>query len=735
MIARRLERIREVMLAVFLAASVVWPAAARADEKEPAPEDGIFITVHNPITSQEMSRVKSATERAIERFRKSMEQNPRQARLKIVYDFNPDGKPSNTSQYEPCLGLAKYLMSLGGDFTTIAFVHQVTTFHTVLPVLACQEIVMASSRSGTDVRIGDVHPEDEDEISYYMKVTERRGRCPAIVMKMLDKNVAVLEGTRKGKLCYVEEKRLKEEEEKGFKPAPRAEPVISAGSPPFFTTEAARKFDLCNRILNTRQEVAEWYEMPRASLQGDPLEGRASNAWRIEVRGSMDRILKETVQRRFKQATDNGGNYLIIQLSCSGGDPAVAQGLAEFIRDLKDAQGRPVKTVAYVTRQARDTATFLALACNDIILEREASLGDFEKMLSHHPDLAGGMGQSLSALAEKRDYPPLLARGFVEKELAICQVKSRKPPHERLLVTEEDIKADQKQDQPKWGQDKVVIKPAGKLLKLDAKQAQALGFARHEVKNLDELYERCGLTADAVHQATPDWLDKLAAWLRDPTIAALLVMVGISCLILELKLPGVSLPGIISALCFVLFFWAHAQLAFTWLAILLFVMGLVLIALEIFVLPGFAVMGVSGILCLLAGLALATMEHWPHTDSEWASVIGNLGRFGLGLLGAVVIAVMVARYLPSIPYANRLVLEPPSDDPAGSGDAASDSTIQKLAAMLGAIGVAATDLRPAGMVRFSDDFVDVVTDGSYITAGARVQVIEIEGNRIVVKEV
>ena len=175
------------------------------------------------------------------------------------------------------------------------------------------------------------------------------------------------------------------------------------------------------------------------------------------------------------------------------------------------------------------------------------------------------------------------------------------------------------------------------------------------------------------------------------------------------------------------------QLAFTWLAVLLFLLGLVLIFLEIFVMPGVAVLGVSGVVLVLAGLGLATLDRWPHTESEWVSSVGSLGQFGLAFLGAVFAAILVARYLPNVPYANRLVLVPPGErlDEAGEETPASSPH----AALLGAIGVAATTLRPSGMARFGDDYVDVVAEGSFVAPGTRVQVVEVEGNRIVVKEV
>jgi hypothetical protein len=97
----------------------------------------------------------------------------------------------------------------------------------------------------------------------------------------------------------------------------------------------------------------------------------------------------------------------------------------------------------------------------------------------------------------------------------------------------------------------------------------------------------------------------------------------------------------------------------------------------------------------------------------------------------VVISFTIARYLPNIPYANRLMLQPPSDTPneadlPGTAEAAS---------LLGAIGTSATPLRPAGMAQFGDRYVDVVSEGDFINSGSRVQVIEVAGTRIVVKEI
>jgi membrane-bound ClpP family serine protease len=279
------------------------------------------------------------------------------------------------------------------------------------------------------------------------------------------------------------------------------------------------------------------------------------------------------------------------------------------------------------------------------------------------------------------------------------------------------------------------------LLKLDANLAKELGIAHEIVDNVQEFYDLRGIKQ--LRDAELDFLYQFANFLKRAEVRVFLIMIGIACLILEFKMPGISLPGVIAALCFVLYFWAQSQHLsgqIIMLAIMLFVLGLILIALEIFVMPGFGVAGISGIILVVLSLTLATLEKKPETSHEWWNLGRTVGSVGIGLVGAVALAVLAAWYLPSIPYANRLVLKPPRDphdfyEGDDARHAGHDALQLEAAALLGAIGVAATTLRPAGIARFGDAFVDVVTEGSYVIAGARIQVIEIEGNRVVVKEI
>src|SRR5262249_9849356 len=154
---------------------------------------------------------------------------------------------------------------------------------------------------------------------------------------------------------------------------------------------------------------------------------------------------------------------------------------------------------------------------------------------------------------------------------------------------------------------------------LSAERARQVGLVRDIVDDAAAICKREGVAPAQLVVAGSDWLDDLANFLRNPWTSLALVAVGIMCLILEMKLPGAALPGIIAAICFILFFWSHSQLngQITWLAVLLFFLGLVLLALEIFVLPGFGVCGVSGVLLIVGSLALVAYGHWPRSNEEW----------------------------------------------------------------------------------------------------------------------
>jgi membrane-bound serine protease (ClpP class) len=717
-------------------------------------EGGLFITVQNPITSEVVSRVVAKSERALASGKIG----------KLIFDFNPGGHSSCSEDYGACRDLAAHLLNLK-QCQTVAFVHNEVTGHTVLPVLACQEIVMSREAkigralSEREEKKMPLRERDDDRVIFYKTVVEGR-YPPAVVLKMLDRKIEVVEATWRGGVWYIDKSKQAEEAAKGVV-VTRQDPVLPRGDEGFYTATEAQKFGLCTLIKESRAEVAEAYQLAPSSLREDPLEGRDPKAVRIKVDQRLTRQYLATIERLIRQAIGHQANFIILELETSGGDTQdlsgallQAESLAEKLRKLRDDKDEfPVMTVAYIPERAPDAAVFLALGCTEIVMGKDAEIGDFDALVyqrqgrgkvERNPDEYRLQRDSLVGLAQEQGYSPLLVQGMLDRTLTIYRVQSQKGQAEWRLISEEELLEDQAPGGAhKWG-NKTLIKPGGqegRFLKLHARQALELGLAREVVNDYADLRQLYGLQKP-VRDAGYDFLYQLAQFLTHPLVSVFLIMIGIACLILELKMPGVGLPGVIAAVCFVLYFWAQSQLRedMTMLAILLFVLGLILIGLEIFLMPGFTVPGVSGVILVVVSLALATLERKPETTKDWLDFGQALGKIGLSLAGAITLVFLVAWYLPSIPYASRLILKPPVEGRASTErnevTAPLAEGIQpEVAALLGAIGVAATALRPAGIARFGEEFVDVISEGSYVPAGTRVQVIEIEGNRVVVKEV
>ncbi len=705
---------------------------------------GLVAPIPTTITTEATSRLRSALYGPLRRYEDQLNRDPKEAgTFYLLCDFNPDNRDNSSDDPGACQTLARYLRDLQRKqgIQVIAFVHGSVTRHAVLPVLACSEIVMSQDPPAHLGKVADAqHPLEALDRMAFDDIANRR-HSPVLIRKMYDPSVDVIKG-RDGLYHDLYEK-----------PPPKGVPVsgLSHGETALYSFELASKHSLCQPMpCKNIDEVLERYRLSRDSLY--PALDRLV-AWRIVLKGPINGEMKERVKRRIRQALGQKANVLILELACGGGESEAAYDLANFLTELNDNRREPVETIAFVTGRARDTAAFLAFACNKIVMQREVKktkwlgnevqegsvLGGFDRFVLAHPELEPVIRRNLADIAEKKHYPRILAEGMLDRELRIYAVKSIKEESTRKYLSKSELEIDQRGEQ-RW-QSVGIIKPSNdkeenNYLTLTADQARDLGVAREVVNNFEELCEREGISPSDVQNAESDWLDALVDFLRDPWTSVVLVMVGITCLILELKMPGVGLPGIISAICFLLFFWSHSQVSgqIVWLAFLLFLLGLILLGLEIFVIPGFGVTGISGVILVLGSIGLVAYGHWPRSNEEWLSYGQALSPFTLAILGAIVSAFFLARYLPHIPYANRLMLKP-QEETGELGEEVPSSIHPEVAALLGAIGVAATPLRPAGKVQFGDDFVDVVAEGSYILPGTRVQVVEIEGNRIVVKEV
>jgi membrane-bound ClpP family serine protease len=756
--------------------SSLLPAVASADDR---PVEGVIIQIPTVITSESTGRLRSLLYGPLKRFEAGAAAQG--GRFVIICDFNPDGQRAASEGLGVSYDLAHFLRSLTREnkgVTTVAYVHGDVKQHSVLPALACSDIVF--SERG---RLGEVttagKPLSKVEQTAYEEVSRNR-YPPALVRKMYDPNIEVI---RTGDRYAASDE----------KPRPRGEtvPELSDHEVVLYNFALARKVGLCQQLpAASLDEVRVTYGLPRTSMQRT-LD--RSVCWRIPVEGAITGELAEQTRRRIERALRGGANLLILELKCAGGDSGKAYELGQYLASLNEKRAdHPVETIAYVTNKARNLAAFLAFGCNKIVMQledaedekevedeeglpREARLGGFDLYLRHDPsiqplvreltalqkrgidparraeaqrkldaaeaELARTLRENLTDLAARQMYPTILEAGMLDPGLRIYRVERAVGASGQTFLSEKDFQADQ--NGPRQWRSIGLVKPwqglakyENKPLTLTARQARDVGIAAAVVKDFNELCKLEGVTPSRVREPGAEWLDGLGDFLRHPWTSVVLVMLGITCLILELKMPGVGLPGVIAAICFVLFFWAHSQLngQITWLALLLFILGLVLIGLEVFVLPGFGVCGIAGTLLVLGSLGLVAYGHWPRSSEEWVSFGHKLAPFSVSLVCSLALVLVIARYLPHIPILNRLMHRPVEE--GEDGESLPDIPLHaELQALLGAIGIAATPLRPAGKTQFGDAFIDVVAEGGYIMPGSRVQVIEVEGNRVVVKEV
>jgi membrane-bound ClpP family serine protease len=675
---RALERLG--VMAVLL---LGLPTAVCADP--PGKRDGLILPVRAPITTH----VSDAIDRAIE----SEMKKGRQPEV-IIFDFNPDGQPVQATTAGPCIDLKNLVAKVRGLRTangrpvlTVAYVHNEVKGFAVLPVLACNEIVMSEKAKLGDLRAGGkaaLPPEVETSLATLAK----QWPAPDAVLKMADPGIVLVPvQAEDGKRFFVSQQKKVDE---------NGRPLAVVGDPELVPTDGlydskqAQRYglieDTCPNLATLVRRKGLQPHLSREVLLFD----RTPVVFCIEFTGTVDAERLGWLDRSLHDAVRRDANVIVLYLDSHGGDTDQAYAAARQLRELRDKTGQPVKTIAYIPADRRlGAATYLALGCSEIVMSGKAALGDFSYLKGEDATTLDKKRIALKDFAASAGYDPKVFDPMLHPQ---------------------EFKA------------------------LDAAAAKESGVARYnDVETVEGAYAKYGINAQQVTVLKSDWLSAVAEFCRHPIVMAILVMIGIAGLILEFKMPGIGVPGVIAAICFVIFFWAYSFVGqYTVLAVLLFVLGLILLGLEIFVIPGFGVTGISGIILIVSSLALVTLEKLPATTGDWTELGTKLLLFGGSLVGAFIGAMTIAKFLPNIPYASRLVLLPPSDAEEETRAAAAH---EAAAALLGAIGVAATTLRPAGKARFGDEYLDVIAENDYVNPGSRVQVIEIEGNRIVVKEV
>jgi len=267
-----------------------------------------------------------------------------------------------------------------------------------------------------------------------------------------------------------------------------------------------------------------------------------------------------------------------------------------------------------------------------------------------------------------------------------------------------------------------------KLLTLTDRQVVDAGMGKIAEKR-DAILAEHGLAGAVEEVVLPSWSEKLVAFITSPVIAMILLVVGVVGLWIEFKTPGFGVPGVTGAAALLLYFFGHNLAGLAQATdIVLFALGVAFVLVEILLLPTGGILAILGALCAAAGLILSlqgfTLPDPSGAPWEVDVLLSSVGRTLISLAGASVIFLVLLRFLPKIPMANRLVLQAEI-----SGAAPAPTTAPGLE---GRHGHAVTPLRPGGKIAVDGQVLDVVAEGEFVAQGEPVEVLRVEGLRIVV---
>lgn len=410
-----------------------------------------------------------------------------------------------------------------------------------------------------------------------------------------------------------------------------------------------------------------------------------------DIDGEIDLGMAPYVTRVVNEAEHNGADAIVFRINTFGGRLDAAT-------QIKDAIiGTNILTIAFINNRAISAGSLISLSCKKIAMVPGSSIG-----ASTVVDQAGNkqsekyqsyMRSEMRATAERNGRRTDIAQGMVDERIVIPGIVD-----------------------------------STELVTLTTDEALKYGIADVQVKNLKDVLKAFDLEGAEVINVNENWAEEVVKFLNNAIVSSILIMIGFFGLIAEVKTPGWGVPGTVGVIALALFFGSSYILDLASIMdILLFVLGLILLALEIFVIPGFGIAGVSGIILIFVSLFLSLTPNGPFFDFDAVSIA--IIQLTGAIVAALVLVLILAKLLPKSTRFNRLILA--DEERADQGFVSYPSEKE----LVGQEGVALTTLRPAGTAEFNSKRYDVVADWEYIEQGSRIVVLRVEGVKVVVKKV
>lgn len=531
-------------------------------------------------------------------------------------------------------------------------------------------------------------------------------------------------------------------------------------------------------------------EMPSAAggALPPPVSARTGfqRAVMIPIHDEINDVTFASVQRRINDAKSRHADLIIFDLDTPGGVAKVALDICTAIKNLTS-----VHTVAWINPDAYSAGAIIALSCDEIIMSGRSKMGDAQPIF-YGPEGVSAIPEDVRAKAysplleevessaRRHGYDRDLCLSMMLPDMELFWVENTKTGERRFVqpavrdrlfglveqpvpgtarpndtTSDSDAKNASKSTRDKrtepvpdslsktdWRYVKSAppltsvrqpIVGSDELLMMGEDAAVAYGFAKGIVSSEDEMRDFYGIHGP-IELLKYSWSEQLVDVLSSPIVRGILFIMMLLGAYVEFSTPGFGIPGIVALTCLVLFLGAPylTGLAQAW-EILVVVCGVGLLMVEVFVIPGFGVVGIAGLVLIFVGIVATFMPHepgpihWPTFRYTVEGVQTGLAVVAVGLVAAIVGMFALSRYMPRTPYFRRIV--PPNPTPE------SIAIVDPLGnlASIGDVGTAVGPLRPAGKARFGASLVDVVSDGEFINAGDRIEVIDRQGNRVVVR--
>jgi membrane-bound serine protease (ClpP class) len=423
------------------------------------------------------------------------------------------------------------------------------------------------------------------------------------------------------------------------------------------------------------------------------VSGQGTNVMLMKIDSEIDPRMTRYVELALDRAEKSKADIVIIEMDTYGGVLTDAKDIVDKIMDVK------VPVWVFINSDAASAGALISIACDSIYMAPGASIGA-ATVVDASGDRAPDKYQSymrsiMRSTAEENNRNPTIAEGMVDERVEIDSVK----------------------------------KP-GQVITLSTSEAIRYGYCEGKAESIEEILKKNKIEGYTIERFELSTADTVIAFFLNPFISGILILVILAGIYFEMQTPGIGFAGLaaVVALIFYLVPYYLNGLAENW-EIIAFFIGLTLIALEIFVIPGFGVAGFAGISLMLLSLVLIMINN-DAFDFEFVrmnDILFALAAATGGLLGGVVLLFVGGMKLADTRYYKRIALTDTQD--SGKGYTSNTNDMD----MRGKLGISFTVLRPSGKVQIDGKLYDAFTRGEYIEAGSAVEVIHVSGSSLQVK--